>query len=480
MAQKWGDGGDWTVVRSRKRKATQPEAGRRDRSTVSERHGGRAQTRGREQRATDNIDRRSRYNSRSRNGVIFTDARVSFNQDAKNKHVDRRDSGKKQVGAEADLGDDYGSRVSFYFTNFPDLMPVFWLRQFFEVCGMLSDVYIARMRNFRGQAYGFLRFMNVRNKDKLALALNNVWIGHCRIWAREARFDRFAWDKSVLPGVGRFLREEGKVVVRVRDEGVKNVRVGNMVQVENGEGDQVLEGKRKEECVEDGEGVCGVVAGAAVRTVEMEGEGGGSIKANNVQVQAVVCNSQLDKGSVRFIPRYNSTAQDRNWATSGMVSTVISGDSTLSLQQCVEDAGFNCVVVTPMGGDRVFLSCTGGEDIWHVFNNALHFFGMLFSNIHMWSVSDVRYEWGAWLRVYGVPVHAWNDAFFKLCVTGVGRFVRTDECTTDKARLDFAHILISTSQLEILNTSSDILIDGSLYSFKMVEEWGCNLGEDAF
>jgi len=62
----------------------------------------------------------------------------------------------------------------------------------------------------------------------------------------------------------------------------------------------------------------------------------------------------------------------------------------------------------------------------------------------------------------------------------VGRFVRTDDITVDKTRLDFACILISTPQIEILNMSSDFITDGSLYSIKMVEEWGCNLGEDAF
>ena len=69
---------------------------------------------------------------------------------------------------------------------------------------------------------------------------------------------------------------------------------------------------------------------------------------------------------------------------------------------------------------------------------------------------------------------------FKLFVMGAGRFVRADECTVDRARLDFARVLISMSQLEILNTSSDFIVDGNLYSIKMVEEWGCNLGEDAF
>jgi len=46
-----------------------------------------------------------------------------------------------------------------------------------------------------------------------------------------------------------------------------------------------------------------------------------------------------------------------------MVATVCTGDSTLALQKRVEDAGFNSVVVTPMGCDRVFLHCTNWKDI---------------------------------------------------------------------------------------------------------------------
>jgi len=65
-------------------------------------------------------------------------------------------------------------------------------------------------------------------------------------------------------------------------------------------------------------------------------------------------------------------------------------------------------------------------------------------------------------------------------VVNVGRYVRADECTVDKAMMDFARILISTTQVEILNTSYDFIIDGSMYSIKLVEEWGCYLGEDAF
>ena len=55
-----------------------------------------------------------------------------------------------------------------------------------------------------------------------------------------------------------------------------------------------------------------------------------------------------------------------------------------------------------------------------------------------------------------------------------------DDFTVDKARLDFARILVSTHRVEIVNKTSEILIDGCKYVIMIVEEWGCCLGEDAF
>lgn len=85
-----------------------------------------------------------------------------------------------------------------------------------------------------------------------------------------------------------------------------------------------------------------------------------------------------------------------------------------------------------MGSDKVFLHRLGGADIWKVFNDAIHFFSMLFADLHKWSAEDVNYERGAWLRIYGTPVHAWNELIFKLCVSGCGRFIRSDGCTVDR------------------------------------------------
>jgi hypothetical protein len=115
-----------------------------------------------------------------------------------------------------------------------------------------------------------------------------------------------------------------------------------------------------------------------------------------------------------------------------------------------------------------------------IFNDAIDFFSLLFSDFHQWLSEDSNYERGAWVRVYGIPLHAWNISFFKLCTSGCGRFVRADDCTLDKGRIDYARILLSTKSLEVLNENVELFVDGRKCFIKIVEEWGCNLGEDAF
>jgi len=89
------------------------------------------------------------------------------------------------------------------------------------------------------------------------------------------------------------------------------------------------------------------------------------------------------------------------------------------------------------------------------------------------------FQRGAWLRVYGIPLHAWNEFFFKLCVFDHGRYLRTDPVSLNRERFDFARVLISTSSLDVVNFTKHILIDGVLLEIKIIEEWGFSLGEDA-
>lgn len=57
-------------------------------------------------------------------------------------------------------------------------------------------------------------------------------------------------------------------------------------------------------------------------------------------------------------------------------------------------------------------------------------------------------------------MHAWNELFFKIFVSGCGRYICSDDCTVDRARLDYARVWISTSMLDVINSSSEVIIDG--------------------
>jgi len=84
--------------------------------------------------------------------------------------------------------------------------------------------------------------------------------------------------------------------------------------------------------------------------------------------------SKSQQPKTQFIPVYKSSLEDRKWAESSMVASIVSGDSVLAIQHRIDDASFHQMVVTPMGGNRVFLYCNNGENVWTVFNDVVHFF----------------------------------------------------------------------------------------------------------
>jgi hypothetical protein len=114
-----------------------------------------------------------------------------------------------------------------------------------------------------------------------------------------------------------------------------------------------------------------------------------------------------------------------------------------------------------------------------ILDGAKEFFSMCFSHWVRWEMAEIPFQRGAWVRLYGIPLHAWNDNFFKLCVMDCGRFLRTDGYTAAKDRLDFARVLIATSAMAVIKKVEHLLVDGSLVGVQIVEEWGFELGDDA-
>ena len=151
----------------------------------------------------------------------------------------------------------------------------------------------------------------------------------------------------------------------------------------------------------------------------------------------------------------------------------------LVVQNRIEDAGFSDIEVTTLGADKVLICRSSDVHVSTIINDAKEFFEHLFTNFVRWEKKVMSFQRGAWLRLYGILIHAWNETFFKLCTLDCGRFLRTDSCSVDQERFDYARVLIATSSFEIINCIGELMIDGDLVKVKILEEWGFNICDDA-
>lgn len=93
-----------------------------------------------------------------------------------------------------------------------------------------------------------------------------------------------------------------------------------------------------------------------------------------------------------------------------------------------------------------------------------------FSNIKPWKPGLVPSERFAWVKVSGVPVHAWSVDFFKFLPQIVGKFERVDNYTSKNSRLDVGMVLVTSSTMVAINRVLEVKIISIVYPISLVEE----------
>jgi len=307
---------------------------------------------------------------------------------------------------------------------------------------------VANNRNRNGEVYGFVRYAKVRDVDKLLKAVNNVCFGQYCVRAVLARFDRKRERRGVEMS-GGVVEGEKKEGGGRRDGEGDGVRVGSVL----------VKVRDRKQPGEEGDG-------GENGAVRLEGHVGRLASTDKSVLQT------------RLLQKYRSCEEDFKWVTRGLIGTVTDGTAIPIIQNRVEDAGFKDIDVIPLGADKVFVHSLSGANVTEVVNEARPFFDLIFSSLIGWTKDVMPFQRGAWLRLYGIPIHAWNENFFKLCVFDCGRYLRTDNCSLNRERFDYARVLIATSSIEIVNVSEQLLIDGAMVSIKITEEWGFNFGDD--
>ncbi|GKF19252.1 nucleotide-binding alpha-beta plait domain-containing protein, partial [Tanacetum coccineum] len=82
--------------------------------------------------------------------------------------------------------------TSIYVTNFPESFSAKDLFHTCKVYGHVVDSFIPRKRSNDGNRFGFVRFINVFNVERLVRNLCTIWVGSLKLQANVSRFQRSA------------------------------------------------------------------------------------------------------------------------------------------------------------------------------------------------------------------------------------------------------------------------------------------------
>lgn len=92
-----------------------------------------------------------------------------------------------------------------------------------------------------------------------------------------------------------------------------------------------------------------------------------------------------------------------------------------------------------------------------------------FTSINQWDPNDIVKDRVVWLKIIGTPCHAWEDRIFTLLAGTRGSFIKSDEETKLKKRMDATRIYIKTKYMEQVDNLVEVSIEGVNYCIRLCE-----------
>ncbi|KAK8675090.1 hypothetical protein V6N13_033160 [Hibiscus sabdariffa] len=119
---------------------------------------------------------------------------------------------------------------------------------------------------------------------------------------------------------------------------------------------------------------------------------------------------------------------------------------------------------------RVFLLEVEDEDLYNLLKDSgWSYLKQVFTEVHPWSESFRPLERVVWLEMVGVPLHCWNQQTFRRIAELWGDFLALGENAFQMSGVEKMSILISTSQIEKVESIIDIEVGKELFPVRISE-----------
>jgi hypothetical protein len=366
------------------------------------------------------------------------------------KRVSRLDRGKADNNKTTTASSD--RTTTCYVNNLPEDISEKEMARTFERWGNVVDVYIAKKRNKAGRIFGFVRYEEVRNEKWLEDRLKDVWFGSYKVWVNISKYGRhqnknFRRQHKVEKAQGSRKKIQGNNYTN-RDQKFRqgqSIRKEGMTYAEattNTPGKRNTEVRRREGLTQN------------IEDIQEDRQ-----RSHRAGV------GKEDTGLSITI-----NEEEMVWAKQGYVGFVKKVEEIHLIQHRLEEEGINSVKVIPMGGERVFLKANENEDFRMLVNESQQVFQQLFSFVREWKPRDVGGDRYVWIRIFGIPVHAWSKKTFSLLTISLGSLIEIDQTTEEMERLDMARLLVRTPMMEFINKMIKVKINNESFPIRITEE----------
>ncbi|GKV49125.1 hypothetical protein SLEP1_g55890 [Rubroshorea leprosula] len=286
-----------------------------------------------------------------------------------------------------------------------------------------TENHCPKRRDRFGRRFGFVRFLEVKDKKEVERQLDQIWIGHTKLKANIPRFKEEDPNgkKESKPKIGMQNHPESRPINN-QMQGESGRRWGSRMVVPHQSYADVLRGSR------------------------------------NIRPMAKHRGNSRTKHSEKPNRRkWQKKNNDKEW-------------TGFEFNERFYMEGYFACKLKAMGGKLVLLESEDKDELKDLVENASDWFGQWFKEIKPWSPCMVENERFVWIRCTGVPLHSWGPTFFSTLSCIWGKFITLDESTSKKKRFDIARFLICTPVMDSISKKLKVKINVTVYNIRVAEE----------
>jgi hypothetical protein len=180
--------------------------------------------------------------------------------------------------------------------------------------------------------------------------------------------------------------------------------------------------------------------------------------------------SKLEEDLQRVFYKYESEKKEVDRLLKTFIGVAANPGTTYNIQNAFHSQGYFGVKVTPLGANLALLEGQEEGEVEALLEDARDWLDQWFSEIRPWTPKDVDLERTVWLRIFGIPVHAWNDEFFAQITKPWGTFMHADDVTSKKLSMDVARLFIRTSCQKAVDEFINVQVNGEIFRLRVLED----------